>query len=149
MVFVAFQHAAGTVHHTVFPFRQAARHIPAGFDRAQLLPAAVAFEVRLVDHVDTVPVTQVVPQALVGVVAGAHGVDVVLFEHGHSGVHVVGADGAAPVGVPLVAVDAVEHDTFPVQAHDAVYHLKAAEADVVGHDLLQNAVGIAQVSTAW
>ena len=72
----------------------------------------------------------------VGVVAGAHGVDVVLFEHGHGGVHVVGADGAAPVGVPLVAVDAVEHDPFPVQAHNAVYHLKAAEADVVGHDLL-------------
>ena len=144
VVLVAFKHAAGAVHDAVLPLGQAAGHVPARLHRAELLPAAVAFKVRLVDHVDAVPVTQVVPQALVGVVAGAHGVDVVLFEHGHGGVHVVGADGAAPVGVPLVAVDAVEHDTFPVQAHDAVYHLKAAEADVVGHNLLQNAVGIAQ-----
>ena len=144
VVLVAFKHAAGAVHDAVLPLGQAAGHVPARLHRAELLPAAMAFEVRLVDHVDAVPVTQVVPQALVGVVAGAHGVDVVLFEHGHGGVHIIGADGAAPVGVPLVAVDAVEHDTFPVQAHDAVYHLKAAEADVVGHDLLQNAVGIAQ-----
>ena len=114
VVLVAFKHAAGAVHDAVLPLGQTAGHVPARLHRAELLPAAVAFEVRLVDHVDAVPVTQVVPQALVGVVAGAHGVDVVLFEHGHGGVHIVGADGAAPVGVPLVAVDAVEHDALAV-----------------------------------
>ena len=114
MVLVAFKHAAGAVHDAVLPLGQAAGHVPARLHRAELLPAAVAFEVRLVDHVDTVLVTQVIPQALVGVVAGAHGVDVVLFEHGHGGVHVVRINGAALFGVPLVAVDAVEHDALAV-----------------------------------
>ena len=114
VVFVPFKHAAGAVDHAVPPFRQAAGHVPAGFHGAQLLPAAVAFQVGLVDHVDTVLVTQVIPQTLVGIVAGAHSIDIVFLEHGHGGVHVVRINGAALFGVPLVAVDAVEHDALAV-----------------------------------
>src|SRR5699024_6534193 len=127
MVFVPLKHTAGPVHHTVLPFRQTARHVPAGFHSPQLLPAAVAFQIGFVDHVDAVAVTQVVPQALVGIVAGAHGVDVVAAENIHGGVHILGTDGTAFFGVPLVAVYAVEHHPLPVQAHDAVLHLEPAE----------------------
>ena len=74
----------------------------------------MAFQVGLVDHVDAVLVTQVIPQTLVGIVAGAHGIDVVFLEHSHGGVHVVRINGAALFGVPLVAVDAVEHDALAV-----------------------------------
>ena len=144
VVFVALQHAAGTVHHTVFPFRQAARHIPAGFDRAQLLPAAVAFQVGFIDHVNAVFVAQIIPQALVRVMAGAHGVDVVGFQHGHGGVHIIRINSAALFGVPFVAVYTVEHHTLPIQAHDAVLHLKAAETDVIGHHFLHGALCIFQ-----
>ena len=46
--------------------------------------------------------------------AGAHGIDVVFLEHGHGGVHVIRINDAALFGVPLVAVDAVEHDALAV-----------------------------------
>ena len=57
----------------------------------------------------------------------AHGVDVVGFQHGHGGVHIIRINSAALFGVPFVAVYTVEHHTLPIQAHDAVLHLKAAE----------------------
>ena len=120
VVFVPLEHGAGAVHHAVPPFRQAARHVPGGFHRAHLLPGAVALQVGLVDHIDAVLVAQLVPEGLVGVVAGAHRVDVVAAEGLHGAVHILGADGAAGGGVPLVAVDAVEDDPLPVQLHHAV-----------------------------
>ena len=144
VVLVPLKHAAGPVHHAVLPLRQAAGNIPAGFHGAQLLPAAVAFQVGFVDHVDAVFIAQVVPQALVGVMAGAHGVDVVAAEHLHGGVHIRRVDGAAFLGVPFVAVHPVEDDALPVQAHDAVHHLEPAESDAVRHHFLHGAVGIVQ-----
>ena len=59
-----------------------------------------------------------VPAALVGVMAGAHRVNVVAPEGLNGGGHVRLGDGAAPFGVPFMPVDAVEHDALTVQAHD-------------------------------
>ena len=76
--------------------------------------------------------------------AGAHGIDVVGLQHGHGGVHIIRINSAALFGVPFVAVYTVEHHTLPIQAHDAVLHLKAAETDVIGHHFLHGALCIFQ-----
>ena len=144
MVFVPFKHIAGPVHHAVFPLRFAARHVPLRVDPVQPLPAAVAFQVGFIDHINAVAVTQIIPQALVGIMAGAHSVDVVAQEHLHGGIHILRTDGAAFFGVPFVAVDAVKDNALPVQAHDAVDHLEPAEADVIGHHFLQIAFCVGQ-----
>ena len=114
MVFVPLQHVSGPVQHAVPPLGQAAGNIPAGFYHTQLLPAAVAFQIGLVHHVDAVFIAQVVPAALVGVMAGAYRINVVAPEGLDGGSHVGFGDSTAPLGVPFVPVDAVEHDALAV-----------------------------------
>ena len=114
VVFVALKHAARAIDHAVPPFRQAAGDIPAWLHHAQLLPAAVAFKVRLVNHIDAVFIAEVIPPALVGVVAGTHSVDVVALKDGHRSVHIALINGAALLGIPLMAVDTVEDDAAAV-----------------------------------
>src|SRR5699024_4302792 len=84
------------------------------------------------------------PEGLVGVVAGAHRVDVVAAGGLDGAVHILGADGAAGGGVPLMAVDAVEDDPLPVQLHHALPQPKAAEAGLVGDGLLEGPGGVPQ-----
>ena len=114
VVFVALKHAARAIDHAVPPFGQAAGDIPARLHHAQLLPAAVAFKVGLVYHIDAVFIAEVIPPALVGVVAGTHSVDVVALKDGHRGVHITLVNGAALLGIPLMAVDTVEDDAAAV-----------------------------------
>ena len=144
VVFVALEHRARAVQHAGPPFGAATGQVVGQRVAAAVLPAAVGLQVGLVDHIHAVFVAQVVPRRLVGVVAGAHGVDVVAAEGLHRFDHVGHADGAAVLGVPLVPVDAVEKDPAAVQAHDAVDHLKAAETGAVGHRLDGAAVRAAQ-----
>ena len=114
VVFVALKHAARAIDHAVPPFGQAAGDIPARLHHTQLLPAAVAFKVGFVYHVDAVFIAEVIPPALVGVVAGTHGIDVVALKYGHGSVHIALVNGAALLGIPLMAVDTVEDDAATV-----------------------------------
>ena len=98
----------------------------------------MALQVGLVHDIDAVLVAQVVPRRLVGVVAGADGVDVVPFKGVYGGGHVVDIDGPAGVRAPLVAVDPVEDQPPAVEEHQAVLQLEPAEPDIVG-DHLSNA----------
>ena len=135
MIFVSFKHGAGAVHRAVPPLRQAPWDVPAGLRLPQLLPGSVALQICLVHHIDAVPVAQVVPGGLIGVMAGADRIDIVPAEHGHCGLHVLLTDSAAPVRAPLVSVHAVEQQTLSVEQHNPVLQLEAAEANVIGDNL--------------
>ena len=74
----------------------------------------MAFKVGLVYHIDAVFIAEVIPPALVGVVAGTHSVDVVALKDGHRSVHIALVNGAALLGIPLMAVDTVEDDAAAV-----------------------------------
>ncbi len=79
----------------------------------------VAFQVGFVDHVQAVAVAQVQPARIVGIVRGAHGVDVVLLHQGDVLHHRFVGHGVAQVGVRLVAVDALQLDRHAVEQKHA------------------------------
>ena len=144
VVFIALKHRARAVHHAVLPFGQTARHIPGRFHGAEFLPGTVALEVCLINHVDTVFIAQMIPQRLVGVMAGAHRVDVVFAENRHCIAHILFGHGAARPRIPLMTVDAAEHHPLAVEAHHAVKEFKPAEARLIRDNLLHGAGGIGE-----
>ena len=94
-------------------------------------PAAMGFEIGLIDQVDAVLIAQIVPTLLVRIVRGADGVDVVALAENHIIDHVLLGDGTAALGVELVTVRALEHDALAVKGHDAVFDAEATEADLL------------------
>ena len=101
---------------------------------AEELVVGVALDVRLVDDVQAELVAQVEEPGVVRVVGAAHRVDVGPL-HGHQvGAHVVDGDGLAPIGVVVVAVDALDRHGAPVDQQLAVPHLDPPEAgDLADH----------------
>ena len=100
----------------------------------------MALQVGLVHHIDAVPVAQVIPCGLIGVVAGAHSVDSAPLKSVYRSLHVRRADGPSSVRVPLVAVDPVEHQPFPIEEHQAIFPLEPAEAGAIRDYLCQFSV---------
>ena len=132
MVLIPLEHGFCPVQHTIQPLRQAGRDVPGGVDDGVFLPGTVGFHVGFVHHVDAVAVAHVVPFGAVGIVGGAHGVDVVAFEGSHGLFHIGKGDGPAGMGIPFVAVDAVEHQPVSVEVEYLLPQFKPAEAGVVG-----------------
>ena len=138
MVLVPLIHGIGAIQHAGFPLGTAAGDSPARLTSAQLLPGAVTFHIGLVDQVDAITVTEAIPEALIGVMAGADGIQVVPLHKADVPHHIFLGDGTATLAVELVTVDATEQDALAVDVHDAVLHLEGAEAHVHGnsfHDL--------------
>lgn len=69
---------------------------------------AVRLDVRLVDDVQAVSIAEIVEIGIVGIVARAHGVEVILLHQADVGLDVGTGDRFARAGVVVVAVDAVE-----------------------------------------
>ena len=90
----------------------------------------MALQIRLPDDIQAVFIAELQETGVVGVVAGAHGVDVVGFQVFHVPQHLFPADSAAGAAAPLVAVDTLEHDALAVQKHLAVFQLKPAQTDL-------------------
>lgn len=74
----------------------------------QQSPHAVRLDVRLVDDVQAVSIAEIVEIGIVGIVARAHGVEVILLHQADVGLDVGTGDRFARAGVVVVAVDAVE-----------------------------------------
>ena len=96
----------------------------------------VRLHIRLGDHVDAVAVAEVVPAVVVGVVAGAHRVDVVQLEEGYVTDHVLHRDGAAVLGIALVAVDALDLDGPAVHQERVADYPLLLEADLLRADVV-------------
>ena len=141
MVLVPSHHAGRAVEDDVLPFGAVIRDgVLVRAHRAELLPGAVGLEVGLVHHIQAVLVAQVVEARVVGVMAGAHGVDVVPLHVHHIPQHLFHRHAASAPAAPLVAVDALDDDPLAVHQHQAVLHLDAAQAGAAG-DLLGAGAG--------
>ena len=130
VVFVPFQHRFGAGKHIFPPLRARTGQRPlVRAVRAQLLPCAVGLQIRLPDDVQAVFIAELQKIRVVRVVAGAHGVHVVGLQVFHVPQHLFPADRAPGAAAPLMAVDALEHNTLAVQKHLAVFQLKLTQAD--------------------
>ena len=141
VVFVPLQHGFGAGQHVFPPLRAGTGQRPfIRTVRAQLLPCAVGFQIGLPDDIQAVFIAQGQEIGVVGVVAGAHGVDVVGFQVFHVPQHLFPADRAPGAAAPLVAVHALEHDALAVQKHLAVFQLKFAQTDFQAGALHESAL---------
>ena len=91
-------------------------------------PYAMGFQVGFVNHIQAQLVTQRVEGALVGIMAGAHGVDVVALHGDKVAADGFLRDGTAGFGAEIMPVDLLENDAAAVETHYAILHFKAAEA---------------------
>ena len=105
------------------------------FPRLDALPHAVGFQIGFGDHIQAQLVAQGVHRVVVGIMAGAHGVDIVPLHGEQIPADMLRRHGTAPLGAEIVAVRTLEHDALAVQAHQAVLHFKPAEAHVLADDL--------------
>ena len=97
----------------------------------------MALHVGLGQHIDAVLVAEVVEVGVVGIVRGAHGVDVQTLHSYHIVQHLLLRDGAASEPAVVVAVDAMQDDALAVDeqgtiitdAHRTESHLQHAAVD--------------------
>ena len=104
----------------------------------------VALDVRLVHHVETQLVTQVVEPVVVGVVRAAHGVGIGALHGDEVVAHVLHRHRSTAVGVIVVAVHAPDAHGRTVDQQLAVAHCHRTEPDALGHHRAHGAVGIVQ-----
>ena len=121
----------GQVFHAI-PRKGVGHGTPPLHDR---FPYAVGFQVDLVDYIQAQLVAQGVKGALVGIVAGAHGIDVVALHGDKIPADGLLAHGTARLGAEIMPVYTLKNDSLPVEAHHAAFHFKAAEAHTLMHNL--------------
>ena len=103
--------------------------------RVLAIALGVTLHVGLVPEVDARRVAQVVPQLVVGIVRGAHGVDAKLFHQGYVLPHLGGGDAVAAVHRVLVSVHAAYLHRPPVEPQLAVADVDVAETYLLGDTL--------------
>ena len=115
-------HGHCAVHMCRFPIRV----VP---ERLLAVPHAVRLHIGLVDHVDPVPVAELVPKRIVGVMGGAHRVDVEALHEPDVRDHAFPGHSAAPFRIVFVAVHPFQTDRFPVEQKAAVPDLHLAKTE--------------------
>ena len=93
----------------------------------------MALKVRLSCEVDTILVAQVIPARVVGIVAGAHGIDVQLLHNLDVLDHALHRDDIATVGVEFVAVGTFYQDGLTVDEQLGILDLDVTEAYALLH----------------
>ena len=127
VVLIPLLHAVGAIQH-----RRQPHGIVAG-NRACLvvaagLPCGVGFHVGFVDHIDAVAVAQLVPQAVVGIMAGADGIDIVALVLLDILQHVLLGDAAASLSTELVPVGATDAQAAAIEHQHTFHDLDLAQA---------------------
>src|SRR5690606_17162091 len=128
VVLVAFDHAAHAVEVGLAPLG-----LVGGVAAPADVDETVGLQVALVDDPHAELVAQVEEAPVRGVVAGAHGVDVVPLHEFDVAAHRLDAQGAPVVGIPFVAVDAAQQDRSAVDLEEAVLDGDGAEAEAQPH----------------
>ena len=128
-------------HHPLDPFDD--RRAEAGIVHQRALPC-VRLDVRLVDQVEPELVAQLGEVLVVGVVRGAHGVEVVRLHEQQVGPRELGTRSATALRVVLVQVDAVDQHGHAVDQQLVVAHLDRAEPGVARGHLDDPTVGVCQ-----
>ncbi len=102
-----------------------------------LVAKAVALLVGLGTEVDAILVAQVVPDGGVGIVAGAHSIDVEALHHLQVLNHALLGDDVSAVGIHLMTVGTLDEDGLAVDQQLGVFDFHLAEAHLQGNDLAQ------------
>ena len=136
MIAIPLDHAA----HSLQPRRSVSRVV------AEAGVEAVTLDVRFVDHVQPVLVAQVVEAVVVGIVRGAHGVDVGALHREDVLAHVVDGDGLSPLGMMIVAIDAHHRDRTSVHAHQTIDDPDPTKADHPTDRFHHHVIGIDQLA---
>ncbi len=97
---------------------------------------AVALYVGLVHHVEAVFRTEFIPLPIIGIMAIAHGVDVVEFHEAYVFQHRRDIHGAPFPRVVLMTVDSLEEHCLAIDELTAAVHLHRAESERMGKRLL-------------
>ena len=115
MVFIPLYHRCCAVYHTGLPLRTAARHVSrTGRAYRMLRPGTVALQICLVHHTDAVFIAELIPQALIRIMAGTDRIDVVACEDIDILFHIFPRHGTAAACIPLMAVDTVDDEALPI-----------------------------------
>ena len=99
-----------------------------------LVAHAMTLEVRLSGEVDAVFVTEVIPAWIVGIVAGAHGIDVELLHDTDILDHTLDANDIAPIGIEFVTVGTLDEDRLAIDEQLASTDLYVAEPHLLTHE---------------
>ncbi len=115
-------------------------------DAAQIADVgeAVAFQISLRHHEQAIEIAQLVKARIVGVMGGAHRVDVVLLHQHDVALHPRHIDGAPFAVIVIVAVDAVQLEVASVDVHQPVAHRDLAETHPLRHHAQQVAGAVIQ-----
>ena len=114
MVFIPLYHRCCAVYHTGLPVRTIARHVSFRVDDRKLRPRTVALQICLVHHADAVFIAELIPQALIRIMAGTDRIDVVACEDIDILFHIFPRHGTAAACIPLMAVDTVDDEALPI-----------------------------------
>ncbi len=139
MVFIPLVTGYHPVQHISKPFRfiSGQRRILPGLSLQDRIPASVGFQIVFRDHIEPVSVTEFIERGTVGVVAGAHCVDIMSFHGQNVRQRILVRDHPSAFTAKFMPVHPLEHDPLSVQIHDAVPDLKTPEADILQDHLLQ------------
>mmetsp|Transcript_28652 Transcript_28652/g.71940 ORF Transcript_28652/g.71940 Transcript_28652/m.71940 type:complete len:225 (-) Transcript_28652:774-1448(-) len=125
VVLVALQHAHSALHERGHPLGVA----------AELLVDGVGFDIGLVAQVDSVLVAELVPPGIIGIVGGAHSIEVELFEQKDVLDHGILRNSFAGAIVVLVPVDSLDEHWLAIYQHLSTNDLHSFEPNPGAHSL--------------
>ena len=129
VVLVAFEHSCCPLNVGIRPFRLISK------GRFGVAAVAVRLDVGLVHEVEAELIGELVPAWVVGVVRGAHRVDVVLLHQLNILNHRCLIDHMTRDGIGLVTIDASDGDGYAVDQQLAIRNLHRSKADLEAHHL--------------
>ena len=134
MILIALGQADGAVEEGALP----ARVIGEG------TACAVGADIGLVEHVDAIAVAEVVPARIIGIMAGANGVDIGALHQGDVLKHAAEGEGVTGVRINLVPVHAAQANGLAIDEEAAVADFDLAEAHGAAIGFHDVAVVVAQ-----
>ena len=138
MILVSLIHGICTVKHHIQPFRFVVRHnISIIFCKLCHIPGTVRFQICLIDHVDSVLVTELIDQRCIRIMTGTDCIDIVLFHDLKVFAKLFFGDMTSAHRAEFMTVDTLEYDTFAVQCHNAVFHFESSESDFLRNHFLK------------
>ena len=116
MVLIPLIAGINTVEHHAFPVLMVPRKNKRFLCNAPKIsiPCTMCLHVAFRDHINPVPVTQIINRNIIRVMTGPNGIDIVLFHRHDILFQLFVRNVAAGNGTELMTVDALEHNPLPV-----------------------------------
>ena len=115
-------------HHPLSPLEMSVREVGPLRQGSVTVTHSVGFDVRFVGHIYSVLVAQVVPNGIVGIMAGPDGIDVEFLHYADIPYHVFPRKDIATVGIYLMTVDSFYEDRLSVDEELGSLHFHCPES---------------------